>query len=178
MVILFLVFLGTSTLLSIVATPTYISTKNVGGFPFLHTFSRSICYLQTFYLFLYFSIILFIYLMAAGSFYYAIYLMACWVFMAPRAFPQLQQAGATLQLWCEGFSLRWLLLWIMGSRAQEAFSSCSSQTLKHRLNGCGAWAQLLCGMWDLPKSGIELLSSALAGEFFTTEPLGKPCRLF
>ena len=32
-------------------------------------------------------------------------------------------------------------------------------------------------MWDLPKSGIEPLSPALAGGFFfffNTEPLGKP----
>ena len=29
-------------------------------------------------------------------------------------------------------------------------------------------------MWDLPGPGIELVSSALAGVFFTTEPPGKP----
>ena len=29
-------------------------------------------------------------------------------------------------------------------------------------------------MWDLPKSGIEPVSPALAGRFFTTEPPGKP----
>ena len=28
-------------------------------------------------------------------------------------------------------------------------------------------------MWDLPRSGIEPVSHTLAGEFFTTEPLGK-----
>ena len=35
-------------------------------------------------------------------------------------------------------------------------SSCSSLALEHRLSSCGAWAQLLCGMWDLPRSGIEI----------------------
>ena len=30
------------------------------------------------------------------------------------------------------------------------------------------------GMWDLPGPGIELASPALAGNFFTTEPSGKP----
>ena len=30
------------------------------------------------------------------------------------------------------------------------------------------------GMWDLPRSGIELLSPALAGKFFTNESPGKP----
>ena len=28
--------------------------------------------------------------------------------------------------------------------------------------------------WDLPNPGIELVSPALSGEFFTTEPPGKP----
>ena len=44
MVVEFLVFKGTSILLSIVAAPTYIPINNVGGLPFLHTLS-SICYL-------------------------------------------------------------------------------------------------------------------------------------
>ena len=46
-VVLFLVFWGTSTLFSIVAVPTYIPTNSRGEFPFLHILS-SICYLQTF----------------------------------------------------------------------------------------------------------------------------------
>ena len=29
-------------------------------------------------------------------------------------------------------------------------------------------------IWDLPRSGIELTSPTLAGQVFTTEPLGKP----
>ena len=29
-------------------------------------------------------------------------------------------------------------------------------------------------MWDLPRSGIEPVSPALAGQFFTTEPPEKP----
>ena len=52
--------------------------------------------------------------------------------------------------------------------------SCGSQALKHRLNSCGARAQLLCGTWDLPGSGIKLASPALTGGFFTTELSGKP----
>ena len=39
MVVLFLVFLGTSVLFSIVAVPVYIPTSSTGGFPFLRTFS-------------------------------------------------------------------------------------------------------------------------------------------
>ena len=43
-----------------------------------------------------------------------------------------------------------------------------------RLSNCGSWAQLLCGMWDLPRPGLEPVSSALAGGFSTTAPPGKP----
>ena len=57
---------------------------------------------------------------------------------------------------------------------QSVFSSCVSRALGHRLGSCGAWAQLFHGMWDLPRSGIEPMSPALAGRFFTTEPPGKP----
>ena len=43
-----------------------------------------------------------------------------------------------------------------------------------RLSNCGTRAQLLCGMWDLPRPGLEPVSSALAGRFSTTVPPGKP----
>ena len=33
-------------------------------------------------------------------------------------------------------------------------------------------------MWDIPGPGIEPLSPALAGIFFTTEPPGKPRLLY
>ena len=42
-----------------------------------------------------------------------------------------------------------------------------------RLSSCGSRAQLLRGMWDLPRPGLELVSPALAGRFSTTAPPGK-----
>ena len=42
------------------------------------------------------------------------------------------------------------------------FSNCGSWALEHRLNSCGAWAQLLSGMWDLPGPGIEADSLLLS----------------
>ena len=54
------------------------------------------------------------------------------------------------------------------------FSSCGSWALEHRLKSCGTQAYLFCGMWDLSRSRIKLMSPALAGRFFTTEPPGKP----
>ena len=43
-----------------------------------------------------------------------------------------------------------------------------------RLSNCGSQAQLLRGMWDLPRPGLEPMSPALAGRFSTTVPPGKP----
>ena len=43
-----------------------------------------------------------------------------------------------------------------------------------KLSNCGSQAQPLCGMWDLPRPGLEPVSPALAGRFSTTAPPGKP----
>ena len=55
----------------------------------------------------------------------------------------------------------------------RGLSSCGSRALEHRLSGCGAQAQLLPGMWDFPRAGLEPVSPALAGRFLTTAPPGK-----
>lgn len=72
---------------------------------------------------------------------------------------------------CSGFSC-------CGTQAPEStgFSSCGSWALEYRLSSCGVWPYLLWGMWDLPRPGIEPVSIALQGGFFTTEPSGKPLR--
>ena len=70
----------------------------------------------------------------------------------------------------------------------RAFSSCgergpltiaASLVVEHRLqtrrlSSCGSRAQLLRGMWDLPRPGLEPVSPALVGRFLTTAPPGKP----
>ena len=58
-------------------------------------------------------------------------------------------------------------LWVCG------LSNYGSQALECRLSSCGARAYLLCGMWDLPRPGLEPVSPALAGRFLTTVPPGK-----
>ena len=78
---------------------------------------------------------------------------------------------------------------VLGLRfCARAFSSCgkwgpltiaASLVAEHRLqtrrlSSCGSRAQLLCGMWDLPRPGLEPMSPALAGGFSTTAPPGKP----
>ena len=70
-------------------------------------------------------------------------------------------SGLPLTVVSGGFSLQWLLL-----LHSSVSTACG-------LSSCGALAQLLCGMQDLPGSGIEPVSPALTGRFFTTEPPGK-----
>ena len=45
---------------------------------------------------------------------------------------------------------------------------------RRRLSNCGSRAQLLRGVWDLPRPGHEPVSPALAGRFSTIAPPGKP----
>ena len=77
---------------------------------------------------------------------------------------------------CSGFSCcgaRALGAWASVVVAR-GFSSCGSWDLEHRLISCGAQAQLLRGMWDLPGPGIEPVSPALADGFLTTAPAQGP----
>ena len=50
----------------------------------------------------------------------------------------------------------------------------ASLVAEHRLSNCGSRAQLLHGMWDPPRPGLEPVSPALAGRLSTTAPPGKP----
>ena len=100
-------------------------------------------------------------------------------------FLQLQRAGATLRCgaWashCSGFSF--CRAQALSTRASVVVAhgliSCGFQALEHRLSSCGARAQLLCGMWDLPGPGIEPVSPALAGGFLSTAPPRKSLQIF
>ena len=76
-------------------------------------------------------------------------------------FLKLQPAGLPSRGQCTGFSLQWLFCCRAWSLGCMAFSS------------CGTWTQLLHGMWNLHRAGIELMSPALADGFLTTGPPGK-----
>ena len=103
-----------------------------------------------------------------------------WVFIAGRAFLQLRQVEASLCCrarasgWCDFSCCRAWALACSGFIAVVCGLSCSSQALRLRLNSCSSWASLLCGTWDLLRSGTEPVSPASAGRFCTTEPPGKP----
>ena len=70
----------------------------------------------------------------------------------------------------------WGLLCGCGAQASHPgdFSLRSTGSTVRGLHSCGTWAYLLRGMWDLLRSGIEPMSPALAGRFFTTQSLGNP----
>ena len=93
--------------------------------------------------------------------------------------------------------LIYLFLAVLGLRlCARAFSSCGKQgplfiavrgsltvaaslVAEHRiqtrrLSSCGSRAQLLRGMCDLPRPGLEPMSPALTGRLSTTAPPGKP----
>ena len=53
-----------------------------------------------------------------------------------------------------GRCARWLRQ-VLSVVAAGALGGCSSWALEHRLNSCGTWAQSLCGMWDISRSGIK-----------------------
>ena len=50
----------------------------------------------------------------------------------------------------------------------------ASLAVERRLSNCGSRAQLLRGMWDPPRPGLEPVSPALAGRLSTTAPPRKP----
>ena len=92
-----------------------------------------------------------------------IYFWLHWVFIAVHWLSLVAASRGDCSLRCVGFSLwqqQLLLLQSMNSRqwAQE----------------CGAWAQLLLGLWSLPGPRIEPVSPVFAGTSLTTGPSGKP----
>ena len=124
MVVLFLVFWGTSILFSTAAAPICIPTSSVWKFPFLHILAN-IYYLWGFgdshsvrcevisHCGVFFVLFLFFWLH--------------WVFVAAHRLSLVAAGGGYSLLRCAGFSLRWLLLlWSTGCR-RAGFSSCGTQ---------------------------------------------------
>ena len=58
--------------------------------------------------------------------------------------------------------------------AARGLSNCSLCVLEHWLSRCGLLAELLHGIWDLPRSRIEPLCPALVGVFLNSELPEKP----
>ena len=67
-----------------------------------------------------------------------------------------------------------LLIAVRGPLTVAASPVVGHRLQTRRLSSCGSRVQLLRGMWDLPRPGLEPVSPALAGRFSTTAPPGKP----
>ena len=97
-------------------------------------------------------------------YFYAVLGLRC----CARTFSGCSERGSSLAVVCSGFSLWWLLLLqCTGSSARV------SVTVAPRLQGTGSivtWVWLHLGMWDLPWSGIEPMSPALAGRLPSSGP--------
>ena len=128
---------------------------------------RLMCAILSFFFFYIIPLLLFIYLVSLlVSFGCVGSSLLC------AGFLQLQRAGATLccGAWaphCSGFSC--CRAWSLGTRA--------SVVVARRPSSCGTRAQLLRGMWDLPRPGLVPMSPAMAGGFLTTVPPGKPSKV-
>ena len=101
-----------------------------------------------------------------------------WVFVAVHGLSPVAASGGYSLLQCAGFSCCGALA--LGMQASvvvaRGLSSCGSRVLECRLSSCGARAQLLRSMRDLPGPGLKPVPPALAGGFLTTAPPGKSQR--
>ena len=94
-----------------------------------------------------------------------LFIFGCvWSSFLCEGFLQLWRAGATLHRGARASHCRGLSLWSTGSRRAGSV--------------VGSRAQLLRGMWDLPRPGLEPVFPALAGRLSTIAPPGKPDILF
>ena len=67
-----------------------------------------------------------------------------------------------------------LLIAVRGPLTIAASPVVEHRLQTHRLSNCGSRAQLLRGLWDSPRPGLEPVPPALAGRLSTTAPPGKP----
>ena len=89
--------------------------------------------------------------------------LLCWVLVSVRGLSLVAASGGHSLLRCTGLPLTVAASLVAEHRLQT-----------RRLSSRGSGAQLLRGMWDLPRPGLEPVSPALAGRFSITAPPGKP----
>ena len=96
------------------------------------------------------------------NFYLFIYLWLFWVFVSVRGlFSSCGKWGP-------------LFIALRGPLTAAAPPAAEHRLQTRRLSSCGPRAQLLRGMRDPPRPGLEPVSPALAGRLATTAPPGKP----
>ena len=92
----------------------------------------------------------------------------CWVLIALHKLSLVVTSWGYSLLQCTGLSLRWPLLLL-----SKDFSSCGTWA---QLLWCRA--QLLCGMWNLPRPGIEPVSLHWQANSYLLHHQGSPSSLF
>ena len=112
-----------------------------------------------FYIYIYIYILIFIYL------FFNLFMAVLGLRFCARAFSSCGKRGP-------------LFIAVHGPLTIAASLVAEHRLRTRRLSSCGSRAQLLRGMWDLPRPGLEPVSPALAGRFSTAAPPGKPSFIF
>ena len=107
-----------------------------------------------------------VYLGLLPFFYNLFFLAVFWVFVSVRGLSPVAASRGHSSSRCAGLSLSWPRV------AEHGLQTCRLSS------SCGSRSQLLRGMWDLPRPGLEPMSPALAGRLSTTVPPGKPLSPF
>ena len=102
------------------------------------------------------------------SFFFLIFTLYLFLFLAVL--------GLRFCAWAFSGCVEWgpLFIAVRGPLTVAASLVAEHRLQTRRLSTCGSRAQLLRGMWDLPRPGLEPVSPALAGRLSTTAPPGKP----
>ena len=118
-----------------------------------------------------------------GNYYYYYYYFKCRVcyfiiFLKNYLFIYLFLAVLGLRFCARAFSSCGergpLFITVRGPLTIAASPVAEHRLQTRRLSSCGSRAQLLRGMWDVPRPGLEPVSPALTGRFSTTVSPGKP----
>ena len=126
---------------------------------------RSPCFYFSFFFFFFFYLKLAIILnghffVVVNKFIY-LFLAALGLCFCARAFSSCSERGP-------------LFIAVRGPLTVAASLVAEQRLQTRRLSICGSRAQLLRGMWDLPRPRLEPMSPAPAGRLSTTAPPGKP----
>ena len=117
-----------------------------------------------FFFFLNFSYLTFSALISIYLFIYLLFLAVLDLHFCARAFSSCSEWGP-------------LFIAVRGPLIIAASPVAEHGLQTRRLSSRGSQAQLLRGMWDLPRPGLEPVSPALAGRLSTTAPPGKPLKM-
>ena len=102
------------------------------------------------------------------------YCSLCWVFVAACGLSLAAASGGHSS--CRAWASHHDVFACCGAQALGlmGLSSYSCQTVECGLSRSDAWAQLPCGIWDLPGPGTKPMSSVLSCGLFPTGPPRKP----